>query len=937
LTGGFDEGYGSASSSHAPAEGPEEERSEPVDAAGSSDFSTDAALDAANEAGIPRNTRPFRAWGAAHERDTGPSMWERFVGWVRGIFIRPKSDDAAASAALRAANELGPLKSATTRVGDFEPIVDEFASSARMITPAADDFGSSVDDFGSSVDDFASSADVIGPTADDFTSSAQVMAPAADDFEPASDVIAPAADDFASSDDFSSSISSAEASSPDDADPLWDAPVVAEAEPTAPPSLEASDFADVWTPRGESAEEPAAFVPEPPKVEAPKKKGFFARLFSRRAKEPDVLTDEHRAAAAAWESEVAAIQDEDHTALEPADADFADSADAAAVPAIDDFALDDVAAEAVPPSIDHSAADAATLAAVLGSLPPKEPSVADETAAEAELEDWTEAPAVEEPVTELSASDETWVIEAAVIEETPVAHEAPPVVDDAIDESLLVELPEPAMPAEPPPSPAKEVDVARKPGFFSALLRRVSRSQFIPKAAAEPVPEPIAPAVFEPEPIEASIETEAEADVENEVVETEVVEAEVAAEVETEVEADAFSPLVEPPAAPAFDVLSETLAAPMPVTPPPAWPPIAPVAPQPEFEATQPFPAFRDARDDFADDEPPQEPGRPTEKVEIPAFDDGEKTDEFEAVPAPTEGTAETRQVAGLWGRMFGTKVEEAAAAVSGEAASPAALDDKTPFVLAKFRTFYNEIIRDKHQKSDVISGFATAVMGSTGMTDSSDPEFAAQLLSKRLSEMLELQAAESNWTGGDAAKYYPEAQYAMVALADETFATTDWTGRASWHKYMLEPRMYGTRGAELEFFKRIDKLLKEAPQDKGARDLARLYLLVIASGFRGKFRVPNVRRPLAEYRRRLYEYSHQADPLALYERDRRIVPEAAEHTLASRAVGRFTSAQKWIAAVLVLMVLYVGFSHYAWSRLSADLKDVMSRIENTDAPGRAP
>jgi hypothetical protein len=97
------------------------------------------------------------------------------------------------------------------------------------------------------------------------------------------------------------------------------------------------------------------------------------------------------------------------------------------------------------------------------------------------------------------------------------------------------------------------------------------------------------------------------------------------------------------------------------------------------------------------------------------------------------------------------------------------------------------------------------------------------------------------------------------------------------------------------------------------------------------------VRRPLAEYRRRLYEYSHQVDPLELYARDRRVFPDAVEHTLASRAVGRFTSAQKWVAAVLLLVILYFGYSHYAWTRLSGDLKDIMSRIESPDATGGTP
>jgi type IV/VI secretion system ImpK/VasF family protein len=199
---------------------------------------------------------------------------------------------------------------------------------------------------------------------------------------------------------------------------------------------------------------------------------------------------------------------------------------------------------------------------------------------------------------------------------------------------------------------------------------------------------------------------------------------------------------------------------------------------------------------------------------------------------------------------------------------------------------------------------------------------------------MLELQAAESNWTGGDAPKYYPEAQYAMVALADETFLYSDWAGRSAWAKHMLEPRMFNTRMAGTELFRRIDKLLREPNPPKGARDLARVYLLVIASGFRGMFREPNLHRPLAEYRRRLYEFAHGQDPLMLYAKDRQVFPEAAEHTLAGRAVGRFTGAQKWIATVVILVVAYGVVSHVAWKKLSVDLKDVMSRIESSTTGG---
>ena len=465
----------------------------------------------------------------------------------------------------------------------------------------------------------------------------------------------------------------------------------------------------------------------------------------------------------------------------------------------------------------------------------------------------------------------------------------------------------------------------KEPGFFARLFSRKKKDEFVvadqesfseltaeapadadfaldPVAAAPPAPTDFAPPPSDDDFAEAPEERPTVPDVKK---------------------PGYFSGLV--PAAEAED-LGDTVPVPMPAVPRPTPEPVAKVE---EFETTQPFMPFRDARDDFADEDAKPD-SRATEQVPAPVVDEDEKTDEFDLVPmpGPTGATAETRMVPGFFGRMFGKKAEASAPTSTGIAT--AAADDKIPFVLAKFRSFYNEVIRDKHQKSDVISGFATAVMGAGGAASDSDPEFAAQLLSKRLSEMLELQAAESNWTGGDAARYYPEAQYAMVALADETFATIDWPGRPAWHKYMLEPRMYGTRGADIEFFKRIDKLLKEAPDDKGARDLARLYLMVIASGYRGKFRVPKVRRPLAEYRRRLYEYSHQSDPLELYARDRKVFPQAVAHTLVSRSVGRFTPAQKWVAVVLVLAVLYIGVSHYAWTTVSADLRDVMSRIQSS-------
>ena len=330
--------------------------------------------------------------------------------------------------------------------------------------------------------------------------------------------------------------------------------------------------------------------------------------------------------------------------------------------------------------------------------------------------------------------------------------------------------------------------------------------------------------------------------------------------------------------------------------------------------------------------------------ADLPIIDIGEievKTDEF-AIATPDAGDSSSAHVDGdtldvdqhgfwsaLLSRLFGSKRGAAdKAAEQSDSAQAAAV-----FLLAKFRAFYNEIIRFQHQKSEFTAGFATAVMAANESAES-DPEAAAESLSKRLSELLDLQAAEAKWMGGEVAQRYPDAQYAMAALADEIFTHMEWNGQTAWPKHRLEAKMFRTHGAELEVYKRIDKLLKELPDTVVARDLARVYLLVLAAGFQGKWRPFGLSRPIAEYRRRLYEYVHGADPLMLYAADRRIFPEAASRTLAGQAISRYSAAQRWAVILAILVVTYTVVAHVAWSRASSDLKDVTTRIKSSTSAG---
>lgn len=294
---------------------------------------------------------------------------------------------------------------------------------------------------------------------------------------------------------------------------------------------------------------------------------------------------------------------------------------------------------------------------------------------------------------------------------------------------------------------------------------------------------------------------------------------------------------------------------------------------------------------------------------------------------APPVDTQEVRP-AGFFARLFKRETtEETTAPVVLEAT-----DEVDPnFLVSKFRAFYNEVLSHKHQGTAMTAGFATAILTHEEPVGES-PEQAAQALSARLQQMLELQQAQATWMRGETAARFQDAQYAMAVLADETLASADWKGSSAWAQYSLEQKLFKSHAADLEFFRRVDRLFKEGPPTTISRDLARVYLLVIASGFRGKYGTFGLTRALHEYRQRLFEYIHGGDALLLYADDRTIFPDAVAHTIVGKATRRVSSAQRWVGVLILVLVGYTVLAHLAWNRASAELQDVTARVEATNA-----
>ncbi|HYN20110.1 MAG TPA: DotU family type IV/VI secretion system protein [Thermoanaerobaculia bacterium] len=245
-------------------------------------------------------------------------------------------------------------------------------------------------------------------------------------------------------------------------------------------------------------------------------------------------------------------------------------------------------------------------------------------------------------------------------------------------------------------------------------------------------------------------------------------------------------------------------------------------------------------------------------------------------------------------------------------------------FLLDRFQDFYREVLR---LKQSVAHG--TWVFDAQGGTTE---DLSPTAVWRSLLALLERQALDASRSGGDfALEVYRRAQYGMSALADEVFLHLDWPGREAWRSHLLESRLFGSHRAGDELFERVEELLHD--RDNVYGELARVYLMVLALGFQGKYRGhPEAERELESYRRRLFRFIFGRDPQAV-RGDERLMPEAYASTLDEGSGSTLPHLKPWIWAMVLLVALWIGGSHLLWHASLSDLRPLVSEILGREGP----
>ena len=140
-------------------------------------------------------------------------------------------------------------------------------------------------------------------------------------------------------------------------------------------------------------------------------------------------------------------------------------------------------------------------------------------------------------------------------------------------------------------------------------------------------------------------------------------------------------------------------------------------------------------------------------------------------------------------------------------------------------------------------------------------------------------------------------AQYAVVALVDETVMSSTWPGAEQWRREPLQVHYYDNLLAGEQFFVRLDELRSGADDE-----LLEVYFLCLCAGFQGRFR--DEPGELQSQRRKLFQ---QLRPLDLHD-EKHLTEEAYGRNL-ERSLVRSRFPLWWVVPFVAAAVgLYVAF-----------------------------
>jgi type VI protein secretion system component VasF len=239
--------------------------------------------------------------------------------------------------------------------------------------------------------------------------------------------------------------------------------------------------------------------------------------------------------------------------------------------------------------------------------------------------------------------------------------------------------------------------------------------------------------------------------------------------------------------------------------------------------------------------------------------------------------------------------------------------DPSIPFLTQELRRFLRELDRVKRQ----IRALAAHSLDPLAADLPRDPD----AIRDRLAAVLKGQPVRAQRDGYDLrSPDFPQAQYLMARLADETLAGFDWWGRGRARPLTDDFRL--PAGVDPDLLQQIEDLLGEGPVSS---QLAEVYLLVLAAGLAPAGLDEQRRGELERARRLLFDRIAHHRPDLLLPAGERLFPDSYRTTQSSLPPRYLPDPRPWWAALVLVVAGLLLASHWTYRNATADVRQTLN------------
>ncbi len=203
-----------------------------------------------------------------------------------------------------------------------------------------------------------------------------------------------------------------------------------------------------------------------------------------------------------------------------------------------------------------------------------------------------------------------------------------------------------------------------------------------------------------------------------------------------------------------------------------------------------------------------------------------------------------------------------------------------------------------------------------------------------RLVTLFEKQSADArNRLSDHEQPAFKEAQYVMVAMADEVFLRLDWNGRGLWTRRPLEAEEpFNSHVAGERIFQRIDEIIRE--REAVPVELLSVYLAALSLDFQGKYRYSaegsaSSKEP-ARYLRDLAKQLDQTDESSVRPATE-LCPEAYDATLTGTGRRGLPTLRVVLLVLLIIFLCWLFIGLALWYYRTLEVSDQIGRIEDAN------